>query len=181
MDVNKASVMEKLVDGEGRFAARPVSGVEQIRPGPQVGDGAQKLHRMALFLQRVIRGALPLHPELFGVKLHGLIALGFRNPAPYSQGGAYPHGLGQFVSRRACVAHNLKVFHHRAVVQLDKSAGLHIPHGARPAAQFGLLADVVLGVMQQFFHCQLRHIVPLVSFPIFLGPSGAVFRYAWLL
>lgn len=54
MDVDKAAVVEEFMDGERRFAADAEHRAEGVGAGTQVGDLAQKLHRMALFLQRVV-------------------------------------------------------------------------------------------------------------------------------
>ena len=162
MGIDKAPVVEKLVDGKSRFAAHPEGSVEQVGPGAQVGDGTQKFHRMALFLQRVIRRALPFHQDGLGLDLNGLVALGFHHLPLHPQGGAYADGLGLFVNRLVVAAHHLYVFDHGTVVELNESAGLYIPHCAHPAAQRHLLAHMVLRVAQQFSYGHIRHV--LISF-----------------
>jgi hypothetical protein len=55
VNVDKAAALEELMDGVGRHAPHPEGGGEQVRPGPEMLDGAQILHRVALFLQGVVR------------------------------------------------------------------------------------------------------------------------------
>ena len=51
--VNEIALLEELVDGVGQPAAHAENGAEEIRPRPQVGDGAQEFVRVPLFLKRI--------------------------------------------------------------------------------------------------------------------------------
>ena len=51
VDVDEPTVLEEAVDGVGGHAAHPEGGGEQIGSGPQVLDGAEELHAVALFLE----------------------------------------------------------------------------------------------------------------------------------
>src|SRR5437667_2911639 len=55
MDINEIALLEKLMDRVSQFAARAEDRSEEIRARPQVRNGAQKLQRMPLLLQRVTR------------------------------------------------------------------------------------------------------------------------------
>ena len=61
VDIYEATALEELVDGGGRHAADPEGGGEQVGAGPQMLDGPQELHAVALFLQGIVRGGLALH------------------------------------------------------------------------------------------------------------------------
>ena len=51
--VNKAALLEKLVDGESESAADAKDAAEQIRARAKMGDLAQEFRRVPLLLQRV--------------------------------------------------------------------------------------------------------------------------------
>ena len=74
--VDKAPVLEEAVDGVGGYRAHPEGGGEQIRSGPQVLDGPQELHAVALLLQGVVGGGGALYRDGGGLHLQGLLGLG---------------------------------------------------------------------------------------------------------
>ena len=55
MQVDEAALLKELVDRTGDLVADAKHGAEGVRPRPQVGDGAEELHRVAFFLQRIVR------------------------------------------------------------------------------------------------------------------------------
>ena len=90
VDVDEAPVLEEAVDGVGGGAAHPEGGGEQVGPGPQVLDGAQELHAVALLLQGVVGGGGALHRDGGGLHLKGLLGIGGEHHgATDDQGGAH--------------------------------------------------------------------------------------------
>ena len=81
MDIDEAPVLEEAVDGVGG-QAHPEGGGEQVGPGPQVLDGAQELHAVALLLKGVVGGGGALHSDGVGLYLQGLLGLGVRTTVP---------------------------------------------------------------------------------------------------
>ena len=136
MDIDEAPVLEEAVDGVGGHAAYPEGGGEQVGPGPQVLDGTQELHAVALLLQGVVGGGGALHRDGGGLHLQWLLGLGGEDHrAGDNEGG--PHVLAGdllIVVQHIGVHDHLKVLEAGAVVELDKAEGFHIPDGAGPAA-----------------------------------------------
>ena len=148
MGIDKAPLMEKFMDGKGRFAAHTESGVEQVGARAQMGDGAEIFHRMTLFLQGIIGGALPFHPQAFHLDFNGLIALGLGDSALNFHRSTHRQSPAHVINRLAAGADQLNVLYHRAVVEFHKGAGLHIPHRAHPALEMHLFPQMLLGMMQ---------------------------------
>ena len=136
VDVDEAPVLEEGVDGVGRHAAHPEGGGEQVGAGPQVLDGAQVLHAVALLLEGVVGGGGALHRDGGGLDLQGLLGLGGEDHrAGDDEGGAHvlPGDL-LIVGQDVGVHDDLQVLEAGAVVELDEAEGLHVPDGAGPAA-----------------------------------------------
>ena len=51
--MEESALIEKAMNRKGHPAADPKDAAVEIRAGPKVGDGAQELRSVALFLQRV--------------------------------------------------------------------------------------------------------------------------------
>ena len=136
MDVDKATVLKKAVDGVGRHAAHPESGGKQVGPGPQVGNSTQILYAVALLLEGIVRGGHALYLDLLRFYLQGLLGLG-RKDQGSGDNECRPHILsGNFlvIVQSGSVHNHLQVAEAGAVVQLNKAKGLHVPDGAGPAA-----------------------------------------------
>ena len=148
VDVDEAPLLEELMNGVGRHAPHPEHGGKQVRPGPQVLDGTQKLHAVALFLQGVVGGGGALHLDGGGLQLQGLLGLRRQDDgAGDDQGGA--HVLGGdilIVLQRPGLHDHLEILEAGPVVQLDEAEGLHVPDGADPAAHGDRLAGECLAV-----------------------------------
>ena len=142
LGVDKAALLEELVDGVSRHAPHPEGGGEQVGPGPQVLDGAQKLHAVALLLQGVIRGGLALH--LDGVGLHLQRLLGVRcqhHGTADDQGRTHVLRGDLLIIIQLLGGHDhLQILEAGAVVQLNEAKGLHVADGTRPAADGDLFA-----------------------------------------
>ena len=90
--------MHEAVDGLGRHRAHPEAALEQVGPGPEVSNGAQVFQGVALFLQRIVAGALAHHREGCGLELKGLFH--FRGQDQFAlglDGGAHPHAAQNFL------------------------------------------------------------------------------------
>ena len=75
VDIDKAAVLEEFMHRRGRDAAHAEGGGEEVGAGAQMLDRAQKLHTVALLLQRVIRRGDALHLNGLGLELKGLLGL----------------------------------------------------------------------------------------------------------
>ena len=78
---------KKGVNGERNLAAHAEDGGKQIRAGAQIGDLAQKLERVALFLQGIVGSGRTLDLNGLSLDLKGLLSLGSkheRSPIPAS-------------------------------------------------------------------------------------------------
>ena len=136
VDVDEAALLEKLMHGLGGDGAHAEGGREEIGAGPEMLDGAQKFHAVALLLQGVVRGGHALHRDLVGLELKGLPGLGReRQNAADDQGRAHVL-VGDLVVivELAALEHDLQGFEAGAVVELDKAEVLHIADGSDPAA-----------------------------------------------
>ena len=163
VDIDKAPILEEAVDGVGRHAPYPESCGKQIRPGPQVLDGAQKLDAVPLFLQGVVGGGGPLHLDGGRLHLQGLLGLrGKRHLSLDDEGGA--HVLpGDFlvVVQDVGVHDHLEVFKAGTVVELNKAEGFHIPDGAGPAHYGDILPAQALLIGKDGGNSCTFHIDPL--------------------
>ena len=136
VDIDEAPVLEEAVDGVSGHGAHPEGGGEQVGPGPQVLDGAQILHSVALFLKGVVGGGGSLHSDGLGLDLQRLLGLGGQDHGAGDDEGG-PHVLAGdvlVVVQHVGVHDDLKIFEAGAVIQFDKAEGLHVPDGPGPAA-----------------------------------------------
>ena len=136
VDIDKAAVLEELVYRRRRDAADAEHGGEQVGPGPQVLDGAQEFHAVALFLQRVVRRGDALHRDLRGLELKGLLGLGREHElALYNKSRADVLVRDLVViGQIPPVEHDLQALVAGAVVKLDEAEILHVPDCPDPAA-----------------------------------------------
>ena len=135
VDVDKAPVLEEAVDGVGRHRAHPEHRGKEVGAGAQMLDGAQILHRVALFLKGIVRGGRPLHRDGRRLDLQRLLGLGGEHHgAGDDKGRAHvlPGNL-LVVVQHPRVHDHLQILEAGAVVELDKAEGFHIPDGAGPA------------------------------------------------
>ena len=142
LDVHKAVALEELVHRHGRHGADAEGGGEQVGAGPQMLDGTQELHAVALLLQGIVGGGLALHFDGVGLDLQGLLGLGGQHHgAADDQRRAHVLGGDLLIVGQLLGGHDhLQILEAGAVVQLDKAEGLHVADGAGPAADGDLLA-----------------------------------------
>ncbi len=135
MHVHKAPLRKESVEQLRRQRADAEHRVEGVRPGTQVGDGAQVFEGVALFLQGIVGGAQAHHFDLGGLELKGLLHAGGGHQITLGPDGAAQRHLQRVgeVRRLAVLQHDLQVFEVGAVVQLDKAERLAVAHGAHPA------------------------------------------------
>ena len=151
LHVYKAPLLEKLMHGVSCHGAHTEGGREKVGPGPQMLDGPQELHAVALFLQGIIRSGLALHFHAGCLHLQRLLGLrGQHHSASDDESGAHilPGDL-LIIVQHGCVQHHLQVLKAGAVIQLHKAKALHIPDGACPAAYHHFLAAQALTVGKQ--------------------------------
>ena len=147
VDVDEALVLEEAVDGVGRHTAHPECRGEEVGAGPQMGDGTQILHAVALLLEGILGGGGALHLDGRGLYLQGLLGSGGEDHRAGDHEGRAHVLLGDLleVLHHAVLKDNLEVLEAGAVVKLNEAEGLHIPDGPGPAAdRDGPAAKVVL-------------------------------------
>jgi len=157
--VDKAAILEELVDGVGRRAPHPEGGGEQVRPGTQVLDSPQELYAVALFLQGIVRSGDALHGDLGGLQLQWLLGIRCQgHNAGDDQSRAYVLGGDVLIVREGlCLHHHLKIAEAGAVIQLDEAEALQIPDGADPAAHGNGLTGERLAVCKNFCDFCVTH------------------------
>ena len=139
------------MDGVGQQAAHAEHGHEGVGARPQMGDGAQELEGVALFLQRVIQCRQADHFDRVRFQLEGL-AGGRRGQqlARDFQSGT-EREFGRFAEIGQVVAvDDLQVFETGAVVQLDEGEIFRFALGADPAAHFQFLVPAAAPDRQKF-------------------------------
>ena len=142
VDIYEATALEELVDGVGCYAADPEGSGEQVGAGPQMLDGPQELHAVALFLQRIVRGGLALHLDGGGLYLQRLLGLRRQHHgATDDESGAHVLPGDLLIIIQLISGHDhLQILEAGAVIELDEPKGFHIPDGAGPAAHGDFLA-----------------------------------------
>ncbi len=75
LHIHEAPALEELMHRVGRHGANAERGGEQVGTGPQVLDGPQELHAVALLLQGVIRRGLALDLDAVGFHLQRLLGV----------------------------------------------------------------------------------------------------------
>ena len=150
MDIDKAPLLEELVDGVGDEAAHPEHGLKGVGAGTQMGHGAQEFQGVALFLQGIVGGGGALHGDLGCLELEGLLGVGgLHQGALDDESGAHIElGDGLEVLHGVVVDH-LEGVKIRAVGEDNKAEGLAGADAAHPAAHGDFLAGVVGGVPEQ--------------------------------
>ena len=151
VSVDKAVLLEELVDGIGCHAAHTECGVEGVGAGAQGGHGAQILHAHLLFLQGVlVCGAVAQDLHAVGIQLKGLLCLRGQNDAAHDAQAAVQTGVDDFVvvGQLAGFQHDLQGLEAAAVRQGDEADVLGVADVLGPAAD-GDLGAVGGGVLEQ--------------------------------
>jgi hypothetical protein len=149
--VDKAVLLEELVDGVGSHAAHTESSVEGVGSGAQGGHGAQILHAHLLFLQGVlVGGAVAQDLHALGVQLKGLLCLRGEHQLALDAQAAVQTGVDDFivVCQLAGFQHDLQGLEAAAVRQGDEADVLGVTDVLCPAAD-GDLGAVRRGALEQ--------------------------------
>ena len=131
--VDETALLKELMDRISHAAADAEDGAEEIRTWPEVGDRAHELHRVPLFLERVILGRGPDEDDARGLELPFLpLALRGDDGSLDLDRGSRPSGHdGLLVSRQARIGDDLEIAETTPVVQFKKGEGFRIslrPH-----------------------------------------------------
>ena len=148
MGIDKAAAVKKLMDGKRAGGTHPEHRAEGIGAGAQMGNRAQIFHRMALFLERVIRRGRALDLNRLRVQLTGL--LGLRRQQKLTghtkrRADILPAKLIVICELRL-FRHNLQIAQTAPVVELHKAQTLGFAQSAHPAAYPDRLSGKSLGV-----------------------------------
>ncbi len=165
MDIHKIPVLEELVDGHGGQTSHPEYGLEGIGPGPQMGNGPQKLHGVPLGLEGVISSGGALHVNGLRLDLKGLLPIirGQHQGALDNQGGADVDFCDLLEICHGVVINHLNRGKVSTVVQDDKAELLAAPAVSYPAAYGDFPAGIRLGVLIQLTNGNQIHIHVLFS------------------
>ena len=160
VDVDEVALLEEAVDGGGGHGADAEHGAEQVRARAQVLLGAQELHRGALLLQRVVRGARALNRDGLGGELEGLLGVGRELERARADERVVAGEVRDLVvtGERLTVHDDLQVAEAAAVVECNEAKVLHVADGLDPAGNGDGLATELLGAAIQLddlgaFHC----------------------------
>ncbi len=173
VDIDKAPVLEEgWMAWAATLRTRKAAENRLVR-GRRCCDGAQILHAVALFLERVVGGGGPLHRDGGGLHLQGLLGLGGEHHrAGDGQGGAHVlSGDLLIVVQDVGVQDDLQILEAGAVVELHEAEGLHVPDGAGPAADGDLFPAELLLVGKNLCNFYAFH----WSLPLFLK-----IKYQWV-
>ena len=131
------------MNGERQRVAYPKDGAEGIAARPQMGDLAQKLHAVALFLERIaVRVGRPIDLDVVSLQFDRLAFAGRGHQLtrhPHAGAGGRP--AERIVGNPVRVGHNLERLKTRAVVQLEKVDPLAATVGSDPASGLDCGAD----------------------------------------
>ena len=135
MDIDEAALLEELVYRGRGDAADAEHGGEEVGARPEVLDGAQELHAVALLLQRVVRRGRALDLDGVRLELKGLLGLGREHElaSDNKRRADVLAGYLVVVGEARALEHDLKVGVRRAVVELDEAEILHVADGALPS------------------------------------------------
>ena len=150
VNVNEVPVLEELVDGHGRQAADTEHRLEGIGPGPQVGNGAQELHGVALGLQGIVAGGRAFHLDLGGLKLESLLGVRRQDQSALDNQGSANVDFGDFLEiLQSVVINHLNGGEISTIIQDNKAKLLAGPPVSHPAADFNFLARIGVGIFEQ--------------------------------
>ena len=174
MDIHKALLLEELMDGIGRHGAHPEHRRERIGSGPQMSDGAQVFHAVALFLQGIFGGGCALHGDNGGLKLDGLLGIGgIHQRAAHNQRRAHVL-LGDIliILHDAVFKDHLEALKIAAIVELNKAKGLLGAHGADPAAHSHLYLVKGLGIGKNLRNqCSFHNVLSCYEIRVYRNSS----------
>ena len=135
MHMDEAPLLEEAVDRVGHAAADAEDRAEEVRAGPQVGDGAQEFEAVPFLLQRIVLRCGPDEGDAGGLQLPAL-ALALRGDdgaldLDRGPGAGRDDGLG--VARQGRVGHDLEIREAAPVVDFEEGKRLRVPLRPHPA------------------------------------------------
>ena len=165
VDVDKAVLLEELVDRVGNQRADAEGRLECICARAEMRHRAQILERVALFLQRVVRAGRSLDVHLIGLNLKRLLRLRRRDQCSADDDcGADIEMCDLAEIAHPVVENDLKRIEIRAVMNDHESECLRIADRADPAADRDLLVQVLLPVLIDISYCnKLLHFDALLA------------------
>ena len=168
MHIHKATLLEKLMHRHRRHGAHAKHRRKQVCAGAQMGDGAQIFHRVALFLQGILRRGGAFHRNIQCRQFQRLLGLRRQlHRAAHDQRRSHIQ-LGDFpvIVHRSILKYHLQIFKAAAVVKFDEAKGFHVADGAHPAADGDFLAAQGLAVGIHSGNFGSLHIVKSLLFGI---------------
>ena len=141
MYVDKASLLEELMDGEGDQGTDPEYRGKGIGPDAQMGDRAQILKAVALFLQGIVGRGSALDLDLLSLHFKGLFGTGRRDDGTGRQdrGADIQFGDSREILQLFAV-NDLQGLEAGTVIKDDKSDCLGVTVVTDPAAGCDLFA-----------------------------------------
>ena len=87
MGVDKAAFVKEFVNGVSDHRPDAEHGVKGVGPGAQIGNRAEKLQRMALFLKGVVGGGSAFQNNFACVDFIGLLCFGSQDYGAFDDNG----------------------------------------------------------------------------------------------
>ena len=185
VDVDKAALIKEFVDGESRFGTDTEHRAEGVGSGAQVCDGAQKFHRVALFLQRIIGCGVAFHLDGGCVDFIRLLGLWGQDERSGDNNGSADVEFPDLIEivHLAFFEHYLQILKASTVVQFNKAQAFGCANGSDPSGYSQLLIRVLLGAgceLSQFYslHRFYLHHYRFSLPPIFLAKGYCGFCLA---
>ena len=150
MHVHKAPLLEELVDGVGHDAAHAEDRLEGVGSRAQMRKGAQELHRVALGLNREIRGRRTLDRDFARLNFKRLFCLRRQYQCAGDDHRSADVELRNFLEVRQLRAEdNLHLREIRAIGEIDEAEVFACTQVADPAADPNGLSVKAFAVFKQ--------------------------------
>ena len=147
MHIHEAPLHEEAVDGVGDQRTHPEHSLEGVRPGAQMGDGAQVFEGMALLLQGIVRPGGSLHRHFCCLHLKGLLGVRrLHDGTPYDQSRAHVHLADLPEVVQSLPVDHLQLLEKGTVIDHQEAEILGIPVAPDPSSDGHFPADVLPAV-----------------------------------
>ena len=156
LNVAVAVFVEIFVNGVSKLVTNCKKSLKIAGANTKVRNGAQELGGVALFLQRIIRGAGAKHGKAFAGNFIA-VALRCNQGAANAKGGARHCGILQ-INFRFLINDNLNVCKAGAIVKLDKGNVFRISCRSYPAANGNLFANKLLCSFKKLANVNVFHL-----------------------
>ena len=165
MHIDKASFLEKAVDGVSRKGADTEYRLKGVGSCAQMGNGAQIFEAVALLLKRIIGRGSALNDNLLRLHLKRLLRSGrLHDGSGYDYRSTHADfGDGREIGKLIGINH-LKRLKKAAVIHDKESKGFGIPVASHPASDCHFFSRIAFLFSEQILNvCQFHCIKPLFT------------------